>query len=176
MSNIRKYKDIYPEISESAYIDPSAVIIGDVKVGEQSSIWCTCVLRGDVNFIRVGDRSNIQDGSICHVTHRNPERHPEGYPLIIGNDVTVAHNVTLHGCTLEDECFIGMSSTIMDGAVVQSQSMVGAGSLVTPGKVIESGWLYVGSPAKKFRPLTDDEKSMFTRLSNNYVKYSRDYM
>ena len=175
-ANIRPFKGILPKIAESAYIDESAVIIGDVSIGQQSSIWCTCVLRGDVNSISVGDRSNIQDGSILHVTHKNPIKHPDGYPLIIGDDVTVAHNVTLHGCTLEDESFVGMSSTVMDGAVVQSRSMVGAGTLVPPGKIIETGWLYIGSPAKKFRQLTESEMNSFAKLADNYVNYSREYM
>lgn len=176
MSNIRPYKNILPQINPSAYIDESAVIIGDVQIGEESSVWCTCVLRGDVNSIKIGKRSNIQDGSIIHVTHKNPERHPEGYAVKIGDDVTVAHNVTLHGCTLENESFIGMSSTVMDGATVQSGCMIGAGTLVPPGKVCESGWLYLGSPAKKARELSDEEKNMFKRLAQNYVSYSRDYI
>jgi len=176
MSKLRPFKGITPKIADSAYIDDSAVVIGDVTIGEQSSVWCTTVIRGDVNSIKIGSRTNIQDGSILHVTHKNPGRHPEGFPLIIGNDVTVAHNVTLHGCILEDETFVGMSSTIMDGVVVQSGCMIGAGTLVTPGKVCESGWLYLGSPAKKVRELTEDEKNMFKRLANNYVNYSREYM
>lgn len=176
MSNIRPFKDISPQIAKSAYIDESAVVIGDVKVGEDSSIWCTCVLRGDVNSITVGQRTNVQDGSILHVTHKNPLKHPEGYPLTIGNEVTVAHHVSLHGCTLEDQCFVGMGSIVMDGAVVQTQSMIGAGTLVPPGKVIETGWLYIGSPAKKFRELTEEEMNSFSKLADNYVNYSRDYM
>ena len=176
MSSIRPYKGTFPQVAQSAYVDESAVVIGDVRVGEESSVWCTCVLRGDVNSISIGKRSNIQDGSILHVTHKNPERHPDGYPVKIGDDVTVAHNVTLHGCTLEDACFVGMSSTVMDGAVIQSGCMIGAGTLVTPGKVCESGWLYLGSPAKKARELSKDEKNMFKRLAQNYVAYSRDYM
>ena len=130
MSDIRPYKGITPKISDSAYIDHSAVIIGDVEIGELSSVWCNVTIRGDVNCIKIGDRTNIQDGSVLHVTHKNPERHPEGYPLILGNDVTIGHNVTLHGCTMEDCSFAGMSSTIMDGALVQSGAMVAAGALV----------------------------------------------
>ena len=176
MSNLRPFKGTMPSIDESAYIDESAVVIGNVSIGADSSIWCTCVLRGDVNSIVVGNRSNIQDGSILHVTHKNPIKHPEGYPLVIGDDVTVAHHASLHGCTLEDQCFVGMGSIVMDGATVQSKSMIGAGSLVPPGKVIETGWLYIGSPAKKFRELSDEEMSGFKKLADNYVNYSRDYM
>lgn len=176
MSNIRPFKGIEPAIHQSAYIDESAVIIGDVSIGEKSSVWCTCVLRGDVNSITIGKRSNIQDGSILHVTHKNPQKHPDGFPLTIGDDVTVAHHASLHGCTLEDQSFVGMGAIVMDGAVVQKHSMVGAGALVPPGKVIESGWLYIGSPAKKFRELTSEELAGFTQLAQNYVNYSRDYM
>jgi carbonic anhydrase/acetyltransferase-like protein (isoleucine patch superfamily) len=175
MSNIRPFKGIVPKIAPSALIDPSAVIIGEVSIGAESSVWCTCVLRGDVNFIRIGERTNIQDGSILHVTHKNPEKHPEGYPLIIGDDVTVGHRVMLHGCTLEDCCFIGMGATVMDGAVVETGSMVGAGALVTGGTRVESGFLYVGVPAKKLRALTDAEKAMIKQSAINYVNYSADY-
>ena len=175
MSDIRPYKGIIPKIADTAYIDPSAVIIGDVEIGEYSSVWCNVTIRGDVNCIRLGDRTNIQDGSVLHVTHKNPEKHPEGYPLILGDDVTVAHNVTLHGCTMEDRSFVGMSATVMDGAVIQSDSMVGAGALVTPGTIVESGWLYVGVPAKKFRRLTEEEISSLPKLADNYVNYAAEY-
>ncbi|MCM8533163.1 MAG: gamma carbonic anhydrase family protein [Lentisphaeraceae bacterium] len=176
MSSIRTYKGITPKIDSSAYVDESAVIIGDVVIGKESSVWCTTVIRGDVNHIRIGDRSNIQDGSILHVTHKNPEKHPEGYPLIIGDDVTIGHRVTLHGCTLEDCCFIGMNATIMDGAVVESGAMVGACALVTSHTKVESGFLYVGAPAKKVRALKDSEKAMLKQSAINYVNYSRDYL
>ena len=175
MSNIRPYKGILPTIAGSAYIDPSAIVIGDVEIGEESSIWCTTVVRGDVNSIRIGKRSNIQDGSILHVTHKNPVKHPEGYPLTIGDDVTIGHRVTLHGCTLENCCFIGMGATIMDGAVVETGAMVGANALVTSGMKVESGFLYIGSPAKKFRALTEAEKQMLKQSAINYVNYSADY-
>lgn len=175
MSDIRTYKGITPKIADSAYIDKSAVIIGDVEIGEDSSIWCTCVIRGDVNFIRIGDRTNIQDASVLHVTHRNPVKHPDGYPLIIGDDVTIGHRVTLHGCILEDCCFIGMNATVMDGAVVESGAMIGAGALVTSNTRCESGYLYIGTPAKKVRALTDSEKQNLKQSAINYVNYSAEY-
>jgi carbonic anhydrase/acetyltransferase-like protein (isoleucine patch superfamily) len=172
--NIRSFKGITPAIAESAYVDSSAVVIGDVKIGEQSSVWCNVTVRGDVNSISIGKRTNVQDGSVLHVTHKNPNN-PDGHPLILGDDVTVAHNVMLHGCTLEDCSFVGMSSTVMDGAVVQSKAMVGAGALITNNTIVESGWLYLGVPAKKVRPLTDDEMALFPKLADNYVKYALDY-
>ena len=176
MSNLRPYKGITPKCADSAYVDESAVVIGDVTIGDKSSIWCTCVARGDVNFIKIGKRSNIQDASVLHVTHKNPDKHPEGYPLIIGDDVTIGHRVTLHGCTLEDRTFIGMGAVVMDDAVVQSDSMVGAGALVTAGTIVESGWLYVGVPAKKKRRLSDEEIKWIKQSALNYVAYSRDYL
>ena len=175
MSNIRDFKGITPKIAESSYVDSTAVIIGDVEIGKDSSIWCTTVIRGDVNFIRIGDRTNIQDASVLHVTHRNPEKHPEGYPLVIGDDVTVGHRVTLHGCVLEDCCFIGMNATVMDGALVESGAMIGANALVTSGMRCESGYLYIGAPAKKFRELTDAEKESIKQSATNYVGFSKDY-
>ncbi|NQZ56085.1 MAG: gamma carbonic anhydrase family protein [Lentisphaeraceae bacterium] len=175
MSNLRSYKGIKPQCAASAYIDESAVVIGDVTVGEDSSIWCTTVARGDVNYIKIGKRTNVQDASVLHVTHKNPVKHPEGYPLIIGDDVTIGHRVTLHGCTLEDRTFIGMGAVVMDAAVVQSDSMVGAGALVTAGTIVESGWLYVGVPARKRRELTDDEIKWIKQSALNYVAYSEDY-
>ena len=175
MSDIRAYKGVNPKIADSAYVDKSAVIIGDVEIGDQSSVWCTCVIRGDVNFIKIGNRTNIQDASVLHVTHRNPEKHPEGYPLIIGDDVTIGHRVTLHGCILEDCCFIGMNATIMDGAVIESGAMIGAGALVTSNTRCESGYLYIGSPAKKARALTDDEIKHLKQSALNYVNYAADY-
>jgi carbonic anhydrase/acetyltransferase-like protein (isoleucine patch superfamily) len=174
-NNIRDFKGILPKIHESAYIDSSAVVIGEVEIGEQSSVWCTTVIRGDVNFIKIGKRTNIQDASVLHVTHKNPERHPEGYPLIIGDDVTIGHRVTLHGCTLQDCCFIGMNATVMDGAVIESGAMVGAGALVTSGTIAESGFLYIGVPAKKARALSKDEKAMLKQSALNYVNYAADY-
>jgi len=150
MAIIKPYKGKYPKIHPTAFIAENAVIIGDVEIGEDCSIWYNVVIRGDVNYIRIGDRTNIQDGTIIHVDHRK-------YPTIIGKEVTVGHNVMLHACTIEDRCLIGMSATIMDGAVVGRESIVGAGSLITPGKVVQPRSLWTGSPAKFKRELTEEE-------------------
>ena len=137
-------------------------------MGDDCSVWPMTVIRGDVNHIRIGNRSNIQDGSILHVTHASANN--DGYALTIGDDVTAGHQVILHGCTIEDRVLIGMGATIMDGAVIQSDVVLGAGSLVAPGKVLESGYLYLGSPAKRVRALTDAERAFFTYSAGNYVK------
>lgn len=172
---IRNYKNTAPRIAASAYLDPTAVVIGDVEIGEDSSVWPLCVLRGDVNRIRVGARSNIQDGSILHVTHRSSDN-PEGQATIVGDDVTVGHRVTLHGCIVESRCLVGMSSTVLDGAVLQTGVLLGAGSLVTEGKVLEGGFLWLGRPARRMRPLTDAERALFDYSARHYVKLKDDYL
>lgn len=177
MSNadIRPFKGILPKISESAYVDKACCLIGDVTIGEDSSIWPMVVARGDVNFIKIGKRTNIQDGSVLHVTHKNEANGFLGKPLIIGDNVTVGHKACLHGCTIEDFCFIGMGATVMDGTVVQEGTMVAAGALVPENKVLESGWLYAGVPAKKFRELNDGEKAWLSKSADNYVKFSKEF-
>ena len=174
-ADIRPFKGIFPKIADGAYVDQASCLIGDVTIGKDSSIWPMVVARGDVNFIKIGERTNIQDGSVLHVTHKNAHNGFLGKPLIIGNDVTVGHKVCLHGCVLEDECFIGMGATIMDGTVVQSGAMVAAGALVAENKVVESGWLYAGVPAKKFRELNDAEKAWLKKSADNYVKFSKEF-
>ena len=144
------------------------MIIGDVEIGIQSSVWPLCVVRGDIHAIRIGERSNIQDGSILHVTH-DSEFAPGGFKLTIGNDITVGHNVVLHACTVEDLCLIGMGSVVLDGSVVQSGAMVGAGSLVPPNKVLEGGYMWLGSPVKKVRQLTEKEKAFLSYSAKHYV-------
>lgn len=171
---IRSFKGMAPKIDESAFIAEGAVIIGDVTIGKESSIWYNCVVRGDVNFITIGDRTNIQDLSMLHVTHKKNAQDP-GAPLVIGSDVTVGHSVTLHGCTIEDGAFIGMQAIIMDNVVVGKGSLVGARALVTEGTVIPPGTLWVGSPAKYKRDLTPDEIAWLGRSPGNYVRYSRDF-
>jgi len=172
---IRDYKGLMPTIKDSVYVDESAVVIGDVHIGEESSVWPGAVIRGDVNRVRIGARSNIQDGTVIHVSRPHPGR-PNGFDVSIGNDVTIGHNVTVHGCHIEDQCLIGMGSIILDGAVIQSQVLVGAGSLVAEGKVLERGHLYLGSPAKKVRMLTEDELGRFEQSAKHYAKLSRDYL
>lgn len=171
----RIYKNAWPHVHDSAYVDPQAAVIGDVTIGADSSVWPMAVVRGDVNRIRIGARTNIQDGTVIHVTHAHQAR-PEGYDTTIGDDVTVGHRVVLHGCTVGNECLIGIGAVIMDGAVVQDRVLVGAGSLVTEGKVLESGHLYLGSPVRKVRPLSEEEIARFTYSARHYVALKNDYL
>ncbi|MBY6199450.1 gamma carbonic anhydrase family protein [Vibrio hangzhouensis] len=175
MTSIRSYKGISPQLDDSVYIDETSVIVGDVRLGKDASVWPLVAARGDVNHIIIGERTNIQDNSVLHVTHKNAEN-PEGYPLIIGNDVTIGHKVMLHGCTIKDRVLVGMGSIVLDGAIIESDVMIGAGSLVPPNKILESGYLYVGSPVKQARPLTDKERAFLVRSANNYVQNKNDYM
>ncbi|MDX1796977.1 MAG: gamma carbonic anhydrase family protein [Hydrogenovibrio sp.] len=170
---IRAYKSILPTLAASAWVDESAVVIGRCELGEDVGIWPNATLRGDVNDIKIGARSNIQDGCVLHTTHESPMS--KGSKCIVGEDVTVGHNVVLHGCIIEDECLIGMGAVVLDNAIVQKQVFVGANSLVPPGKVLESGYLYVGSPVKQVRPLTDDEKAFFKYSAAHYVELKNDY-
>lgn len=173
--SIRPFKNILPKIDPSAYIDESAAVIGDVIIGKDSSIWPMVAARGDVQKITIGARTNIQDGSVLHVTADN-EFNPGGFPLIIGDDVTVGHGAILHACTIGNFCLIGMGSTILDGSVIQDEVMIAAGSVVAPGKTLESGYLYLGSPARQARPLKDKEKEYLHFSSQHYVKLKNDYM
>lgn len=175
MTSIRSYKGISPQLDDSVYIDETSVIVGDVRLGKDASVWPLVAARGDVNHIIIGDRTNIQDNSVLHVTHKNAEN-PEGYPLIIGSDVTIGHKVMLHGCTIKDRVLVGMGSIVLDGAIIESDVMIGAGSLVPPNKKLESGYLYVGSPVKQARPLTEKERAFLVRSANNYVQNKNDYM
>ena len=175
MTSIRSYKGISPQLDDSVYIDETSVIVGDVRLGKDASVWPLVAARGDVNHIIIGDRTNIQDNSVLHVTHKNAEN-PEGYPLIIGSDVTIGHKVMLHGCTIKDRVLVGMGSIVLDGAIIESDVMIGAGSLVPPNKKLKSGYLYVGSPVKQARPLTDKERAFLVRSANNYVQNKNDYM
>lgn len=167
--SIRKYQQHTPRLGERVFVDASAVVLGDVEIGDDSSVWPLTVIRGDMHRIRIGARSSIQDGSVLHITHAGPFN-PDGYPLLIGDDVTVGHKVVLHGCTLGNRILVGMGSIVMDGAVVEDEVIIGAGSLVPPGKRLESGFLYVGSPVKQARPLTEKERSFFTYSAGNYVR------
>lgn len=171
---IRPYNGIAPSIAESAYIDPQACVIGDVHIGAESSVWPMTVIRGDVNRIRIGARSNIQDGSVLHVTHDHAKV-PGGHPLLIGDEVTIGHQVTLHGCTIGERCLIGMASIILDGARLEPYVMLGAGSLVAPGKTLEGGYLYVGRPAKRMRALTDEELAGFEYSAGHYVRLQQNH-
>jgi carbonic anhydrase/acetyltransferase-like protein (isoleucine patch superfamily) len=175
MQNIQRFQNHLPEFAEGVYVHPLASVIGDVKVGPDCSIWPGAVIRGDVNSICIGAGTNIQDLSVLHVNHKSNDD-PDGAPLIIGNYVTVGHTVILHGCTLEDECLIGMGSIVMDKAVVQKHVLVAAGSLVPEGKVLESGYLYVGSPVRRIRPLTEAEIVHFRSSADHYIELKNSYL
>jgi len=164
---IRKFENKSPDIHPSVYVDETAVVIGDVTIGEDSSLWPMTVVRGDVQTIKIGARTNIQDGCILHVSH-DSEYAPGGFALTVGDDVTVGHRVTLHACTVGNLCLIGMSATIMDGAVVKDKVIVGAGSLVPTGKKLESGYLYVGSPVKRVRELNEKELKFLAYSAKHY--------
>ncbi|MFT0211555.1 gamma carbonic anhydrase family protein [Pseudomonas sp. F1_0610] len=173
--SIRNFNNIRPHFAERVFIDQSAIIIGDVEIGADSSVWPLAVIRGDMHSIRIGERTSIQDGSVLHITHKGPYN-PNGYPLMIGDDVTVGHQALLHGCTIGSRVLVGMRSTVMDGAVIEDEVVLGAGSLVPPGKRLESGFLYVGSPAKAVRPLTEKERSFFAYSAQNYVNLKDEYL
>ena len=165
---IKPYKDIHPEIHDSCYISENTAIIGDVQIGEGSSVWFGSVVRGDVNKIRIGENTNIQDGTIIHVATYGQGTH-------IGDRVTIGHQAMIHDCTLEDEAYIGMQACIMDGAVVKSRAFVAAGSLVTPGKRIPSGQLWSGRPARYMRDLTEDDYKMIDWSWEHYRKLANEY-
>ncbi|GAB0153519.1 gamma carbonic anhydrase family protein [Marinobacterium sp. BA1] len=167
--NIRPYQGMTPKLGERVFVDPSAVVLGDVEIGNDSSVWPLVVIRGDMHRIRIGRCSSIQDGSVLHITHAGPYN-PDGFPLIIGDHVTVGHQAMLHGCTIGDRVLVGMGAMIMDGAVVENEVIVGAGSLVPPGKTLKSGYLYVGRPAKPQRELTEQERAFFTYTAENYSR------
>lgn len=173
--SVRSYKNIKPTIGDSCYIDESAIIVGKVECAADVSIWPLVAARGDVNYIKIGARSNIQDGTVLHVS-RVSESHPNGFPLIIGEDVTVGHKCMLHGCILGDRILVGMGAIIMDGAVVQDDVFIGAGSLVPPNKTLESGYLYVGNPVKQIRPLKESESAFLNQSAINYVILKNEYL
>lgn len=172
---ILDYQQYSPQIGTNTWIAHSADVIGEVSMGENCSIWFGCVVRADVHYISIGDRTNIQDLSMVHVTHYKKEDKSDGYPTIIGSDVTVGHRVMLHGCTIEDACLIGMSATILDGAVIGKESIVGAGSLVTKNKIFPPRSLIMGSPAKVVRELTDAEVAELYASAERYVKFKNTY-
>jgi len=172
---IRPYKDLFPKQGDRVMIDSSSVVIGDVRLGDDVSIWPLVAIRGDVNYVAIGARTNIQDGSVLHVTHKS-SYNPEGNPLIVGEEVTVGHKVMLHGCTIGSRVLVGMGSILLDGVIVEDNVMIGAGSLVPQNKRLESGFLYLGSPVKQIRPLTEAEIEGLKYSANNYVKWKNDYL
>ena len=175
MGAIRSFQGHRPQLGARAFVDDAAVVIGDVVLGDDASVWPCVVIRGDMHKIRIGNRTSVQDGSVLHITHAS-DYNPAGHPLTIGDDVTVGHSVCLHGCTIGNRVLVGIGSTILDGAVVEDEVVIGAGSLVPPGKRLESGFLYVGSPAKQIRPLKESERRFFTYSATNYVKLKDAYL
>ena len=173
--SVISYRTASPALGARVYIDPSAVVIGRVAIGDDSSIWPTAVVRGDVNSIEIGARTSIQDGSVLHVTHDGPYS-PGGRALIIGSDVTVGHRVVLHACTIGDACLVGMGSIVLDNVVTEDLVMIGAGSVVAPGKRLERGGLYVGSPARRVRELTLREIEFLGYSAAHYVKLKDEYL
>jgi carbonic anhydrase/acetyltransferase-like protein (isoleucine patch superfamily) len=167
--SIRPYRGKFPVIQPSAFIDESAQVIGDVVIGAESSVWMQVVIRGDVNYIRIGDRSNVQDGTIVHVQH-------DTHPTIIGNDVTIGHGAVVHGCTIHDRVLVGMGAIILNGANIGEDCIIAAGTLLTEGTVIPPRSMVMGSPGKVRRPLTDADVAMIREFSGNYVRYRLDYM
>ena len=170
---IRTHHGVTPRIAATAFIADTAVVIGDVEIGDLASVWYGCVLRGDSNSIRIGARTNIQDGTIIHVNHEREGA--QGTKTIIGADITVGHMALLHACTLEDGCFIGMKACVMDGAVIETGAMVAAGALITPGKRVKRGELWAGNPAKLMRRLSEKEMQFFAYSAKHYVELAHSY-
>lgn len=173
--SLRPYLEKFPQLGQRTYVDDAATVIGDVVLGDDVSIWPQVVLRGDVNFIRVGARTNIQDGTIVHVSHHSPYN-KAGYPTLIGEDVTIGHGAIIHACTIEDCVLIGMGATILDGATVRKHALVGAGAVLGPGKVVPEGELWLGNPARFARKLSDREIESLLYSAQNYVKVKDDYL
>lgn len=173
--SIRDFQNHSPQLGARVLIDATAVVIGQVHIGDDSSIWPYAILRGDMHSIRIGARTSIQDGSVLHITHAGPFN-PNGFPLIVGDDVTVGHSVNLHGCTIGNRVLVGIGSTLLDGVVIEDDVVIGAGTLVPPGKRLESGYLYMGAPCKQIRPLKESERQYFQYSANNYVKLKDAYL
>ena len=170
----KAFRGVEPRLGADVYIDPTALVIGDVELGDSVSVWPMAVIRGDVNSIRIGARSNVQDGSVLHVTSPYPG-HDAGFPLVIGADVVMGHAVVVHGCTVGNRCLVGIGSILLDGAVVEDDVMIGAGSVVSPGKRLESGGLYLGNPARRVRDLTPAEVERIPQMALYYARLKKDY-
>ncbi|MEZ9199852.1 gamma carbonic anhydrase family protein [Shewanella sp. 10N.286.54.B9] len=173
--SLRSYKGVVPQLKNDVYVDEACVLVGDITLDDDSSVWPLVAARGDVNYIAIGKRTNIQDGTILHVTRKSPSL-PEGQPLIIGDDVTIGHKAMLHGCKVGNRILVGMGAIILDGAVLEDDVILGAGSLVPPNKILKSGYLYVGSPAKQARPLTEAELAFLPQSADNYVRLKNEYL
>jgi len=173
---IRNFKNHYPQIAKTAYIDDLAVIIGDVSISDDCSIWPLVAIRGDMHKVSIGARSNVQDGSVLHETHAGVFTSENGFALIIGEDVTIGHKAILHGCTIGNRVLVGMGAIVLDGAILEDDLILGAGSLVPPNKTLKSGFLYMGSPAKQIRPLNARDYEFLLYSAHNYVKLKNEYL
>lgn len=173
---IRPYQGQMPRLGQRVYVDVGAHLIGDVELGDDVSLWPGVVVRGDVNYIRIGARTNVQDGTIIHVSHDGPYTRPGGYPTIIGADVTIGHGAIVHACVIEDACLIGMHSTVLDGATVRKHGFVGAGAVIPPGKTVGERELWLGNPAKLVRVLSDRDVESLYYSATHYVKLKDRYL
>lgn len=167
---VRNFETHTPQLAQRVFVDPTALVLGRVELDDDVSVWPMTTVRGDIHTITIGARTNIQDNSVLHVTHVHPEYSPKGAPLLIGADVTVGHGVILHGCTIGNCCLIGMGSIVLDGAIIHDHVMVGANSLVVSGKELESGFLYLGNPARRVRALTVQEQDFLRYSAEHYVE------
>ena len=173
---LRPYLDQFPRLGERVYVDPAASVIGDVELGDDVSVWPGCVVRGDVNFIRVGARTNIQDGTVIHVSHDGPHAKLGGFATVIGEDVTIGHKAIVHACRIGDAALIGMGAIVLDGAVVESHGFVGAGAVVPPGKTVGRGELWLGNPARKVRVLSEADIEGLYYSAQHYVRLKNRYL
>ncbi|WP_412514042.1 gamma carbonic anhydrase family protein [Shewanella indica] len=174
-NSLRSYQGTKPKLAEGVYVDETAVLVGDIFLDQHASVWPMVAARGDVNHIRIGKRSSVQDGTVLHVSRKSPAN-PEGHPLLIGDDVTIGHKAMLHGCKVGNRVLVGMGAIILDGVIIEDDVILGAGSLVPPGKVLKSGFLYIGSPAKQARPLTEAERQFLPQSADNYVRLKDEYL
>ena len=174
-TSLRGFRGHTPELGERVLIDPLGLVLGDVVLGDDVSVWPGASVRGDMHAIRVGARTSVQDGSVLHITHAS-DFNPGGWPLTIGSEVTIGHNATLHGCTLGNRILVGMGAIVMDGAVVEDEVVIAAGALVTPGKTLERGYLYAGAPARQMRKLSDREMAFFSYSADNYVRLKDEHI
>jgi carbonic anhydrase/acetyltransferase-like protein (isoleucine patch superfamily) len=174
--NLRPYLEHIPTLGARAYVDPAALVIGDVVLDEDVSLWPGTIVRGDVNYVRIGARTNIQDGCVVHVSHDGPHSRLGGFPTVIGADVTIGHKAVIHACTIEDTVLIGMGAIILDGAVIRRHAFIGAGALVSPGREVGEGELWLGNPAKKVRMLSDAEIEGLRYSAQHYVRLKDRYL
>ena len=174
--DLRPYRNTAPSLGARVYVDPAATVIGDVVLGDDVSVWPATVIRGDVNFVRIGARTSVQDGSVIHVSHAGPHAKRGGFPTLIGSDVTIGHKAVIHACTIEDAALIGMGALVLDGAVVQKHAFVAAGAVVSPGKVVGEGELWVGNPARCVRKLDDAQIEGLYYSAAHYVRLKDEYL